>query len=638
MANGDDRRRGGHLPPLAQVVEFDFTETINSVTRLDEIFSSIADSSARLLDNIRTLNNELRTTVGLAGGVFQGPVGSGATGGVVAQNPAERTRELREIGRSISEGIGSGGAEAGAGAFLGGLLPSFGSFPALGVASYPTAAQLGFQAFAWPHLRSELDFQSYGRFSPAFQGAGDYLTSILGVRPDLLQSSIRLDAARTGAAIGQFSYPAYRIYRGLTSLGSSTLEGIRDVRASISGVRAGTIPSGVSLVNEDIPTPRRALGRLGGTFASGVGGLALGQLVAGPIGAIGGAAAGFISSDLISAPLLNYLLTDDSLSESYQSSVTGPLARRTARRIGRDIYNYVASGDVLDDINRTAAIGPGIIGNYQSVIDFFRGDEPVPRTPLLDLLPGFRYPDVASLRFGARTGVRARPGGLGALYGNISRFEDFTAASIADIPRGSDLYNRFVRDRGYGSAGEASEAFRGQSRAARNFLGGEIRALPFFQEITERGAIAETVITDLSEAAATFGQVGAASTRQLLTNLGSIGDVAQTLVRTFAEMAIQVAVLSPVRGFLESAFSTAYGAATGNGLPAAPSGGTVRSPGFGPGGGFLPNNGNNVTINYNSDITRREAVELDAVSVAIAEDNIRKARSQITSDHYDGSI
>ncbi len=48
--------------------------------------------------------------------------------------------------------------------------------------------------------------------------------------------------------------------------------------------------------------------------------------------------------------------------------------------------------------------------------------------------------------------------------------------------------------------------------------------------------------------------------------------------------------------------------------------------------------GTTIVNNYYSDITRREAVEIDAVSRAQSSDDIRRAQAQITSEHYNGRL
>ena len=325
MANGSNDARRGQLPPLAQVVELDFAPILGSVGELEAAFDRIAVSTESIVVNIRNLNTELQTTVRLAGGISIATPSGG--GGAQSVESREQTKHLgqeigREVGREIGSTVGHGDTGARVG---GGLLPSFGTFPSLGLLSYGTAAQLAFQIGLWPHIRRELDSQSGGRFSPAWQEAGDILTGSLGIRPDLLQSSIRLDALRSGAAIGQFAVPAYLGYRGIGRLardlrGAGTLAllsgggsidqtlerwgpstaGLRNLL--VDRVAGGAIDLEADLRNDSAALRRQAArGALGG-FGRAALGFTAGQFLGGPAGALIGGIAGFTSSDLVTAP------------------------------------------------------------------------------------------------------------------------------------------------------------------------------------------------------------------------------------------------------------------------------------------------------------------------------------------------
>ena len=347
------------------------------------------------------------------------------------------------------------------------------------------------------------------------------------------------------------------------------------------------------------------------------------------------------------------------MSESYESSVSAAFFRRArgkARRDFRDLFPDVGlfvRADYKDHLGyfareRLARLATedkyedqeikdrlGYLGRVRPLTSFFgrilRGEE---SEPLRDLIPN-RFLDIASLRFGVRQLARAREGTLGSAYGNLARYSDFAAEAIADIPEGSDLYKRLIEERGFGSSEEASGAFRRESRQARRFLAAEIRQLPFLQEVIERGAVAEAQIDGLRDAAEEFGRVGADGVRSLVTDLTQLDNVAEALVRTFAEMVIQVALLNPVREFLGGVFGTVYGAASGAGLAPAPTGGTVSVT---PAGGAGLRGGVNIVNNYQSDVTRRQVVELDAVAVRVSQNQIRRAQSQITSEHYNGRL
>ena len=820
----NDNRRGGRLPPLAEVIEFDFVGIANQMVRIEESFTRINISAREWAQSLRDVRHELLGISTLAAGAGLRGISAGRSGGGAEDERRER-QNVERLGRVVATGIGdtlgvvglagpgpesrqqvqqlgetvgrsvgrvlvedrtalTGGQD---GSLLEALLvgrtiqlrqesreaeegffrrlsntiersfarvtrsvsrafegafnpvrPTFGNFPALGVTSIPTAAQLLYHGTVGPAVREELDFQTYGRFSPFLQQQGDYLTDRLGVRPDLLQSSIRVDSARVGAAVGQFAYPAIRLYQGanrlLTGLHQSLIdlnyaqigeieevftipkdadlpEAERRIRQELSRQQylqrygrglSSTAPYGEGIGDQErfeirrgeygVHTPAQAraqrqalLGGLG-TLGRGVAGFGLGQFVAGPVGAVIGAGVGFATADRFTAPIINYLVTDDSFSESYESSITPLLYQKLEDKLTRDFrglfprspglglseYSYrrragfpffepygvrefgedESTPDYLGYLARRRPITSAVAGAAEGLASSlakavtggrlyhpFRGFiEPPPseRDPLAELLPERFFPDAATQRFIFRTIARTDQGRLGAQYGQLRRLEDFTASAIREIPEGSDLYRRVVTDRRYDSAEAAAEGFRAESRGARRLISGEIRALPFFEEIVERGAVAEAQLEGLAEASREFGQAGAEGVRSLVTDLTQLDNVAQNLVTTFAEMVLQVGLLDPVRNFLQGAFSAIYGGATGRGLEPAAGGGTVS---VNPSGGWIPPGGSNVVINNSYEgVSRSQAVELAAVGRTQAVEDVRRAQGQITSDQYNGRL
>ena len=628
-------RKGGRLPPLAEVVEFDFAPMLDQVGRLDESFQRIARSASRLLDALRGVNTELSTIVPAVERLRFGELTVTARE-ETSRDVAERLRRRGTVegvtgadsstilGRAISFGIGgtlrdivtapfrfganllqssAGQAISAAGPYglVGaGLLAGNYKLTEDAYLGSQDIAGAGAAYLAYKNIPGLLNRITGGRLAGShvslqslrlagtFARAGAYgaaaRTFGFGTLP--FAGALALgDLARAGIRTGFTGEPfdeglsqgfLYRTFYGLTGIDPEAVD--RVGYGVLDAVRGG-VPR--SRWRRGLPS------RFYDTSPQVVEGADLGTLQLHERFALRGRFPDY--------PLQVSQFTDRQYEEAsqYVGQIRGITDQKLSELIKRG--NVEAAKELLQLSQDSAAGASEAFRRSVADVNLATG-----QVTLGGLGRGSLF---AASQFS--------PGSLGAQVGQFGR-------------AGRILGEAAQFDPEFGRIAAGARSLETQGR-------GIISQLPTWERLREEAAALHTDIEGLEDASRAFGQAGASAVRNLITDFNSLGDTFKGLITLVAELVLQVAVFTPLQNALSSAFSVGYGAIAGGGgsVP-----GAVNST-----GGWIPPGGSNVVINNSYEgVSRSQAVELAAVGRTQAVEDVRRAQGQITSDQYNGRL
>ena len=583
-------RKGGRLPPLAEVVEFDFAPMLDQVGRLDESFQRIARSASRLLDALRGVNTELSTIVPAVERLRFGELTVTARE-ETSRDVAERLRRRGTVegvtgadsstilGRAISFGIGGTLRDIVTSPFRFGANVAQTSLGQAGARLAPWIGAIG------------LARENY-RFHPdALLGSQDIL-SYLSFR----HGASLIDPGGIGGVARRFGYGSLLPLWGGAELARSGIQtGLFGSPFTENLRNTGTYRGFYGLTSPFGLTPE-AVDRFGySLFRGETPGLsyqerlrrARGEQTLPPV--------------VVRPPL------EPTTEERF--ALRGGASEEDAFRIRR-----LGTREGIEDLKQ--AVKEGNVEAFQEAGEF--AAEYGQR-----LQRGFRA-SVADVNL---TTGQVTLGGLGR--GSLFAASQFSpgslGAQVGQFGRAGRIFGEAARfDPEFGTLARGAAGLETQGR-------GIISQLPTWERLREEAAALHTDIEGLEDASRAFGQAGASAVRNLITDFNSLGDTFKGLITLVAELVLQVAVFTPLQNALSSAFSVGYGAIAGGGgsVP-----GAVNST-----GGWIPPGGSSVVINNNYEgVSRSQAVELAATSRAQSVDDVRRAQSQITSPLFDGKI
>ena len=692
MPRSDSSRGAGALPPLTQLVEFDFSPVLADITRIDRMWENIADSSRRFLDNLKEIRGVVRE-IELGTGAGTG-AGYGASIGSQLQAGINQRAEETRIAGSRTRGDTS--------VALGANDPT---------SLFRTVSTLGFPALA----AVGLTLGHFRKLDEVLEALGGI--TLGGTDLTLGHAARGYVSGRVGLEVAKFEYES-ALARGedpgLFTLGQGFLKGFGATEAGLSLADRYLLGSSFSK-SIDRSLPAQGLNAL----LSSVSGLdvsvgefsdALGRKIKEIGGEFGqGAAESFtdwLTTYLRDLPtvLAEGIIGGKSKSDIAAEIITFP-GRDTRRQLADQIrgleqrpprinlYDFPGGRNRLDGQSRRfrrllrgataqleSDVFPSVVADYERS----RIDSGLPQRywEAYDLDYGNvgeseRYEATVSPQVSeesrrqvdntargivrkagqtAREAVRRAPTGTEAAAVGREGAERARIESEAIDFRGlatdaTRVYARFrpraigrLRGQGFrlGVAANRAGVETAQETILQgtDFLGARIDELDsVWDRLNERAATAEELFKGLDRASATFAEQATTGLLNVARGMESLGGLAKSLLQTLAAMVLQITIISPFQQTLQNIFSVG----AGNVLPALTN--TVVDPrGSGgirtnPSGGWIPPGGSNVTINNRYEgVSRSQAVELAAVGRTQAVEDVRRAQGQITSDQYNGRL
>ena len=592
MPTNDLQGPGGHIPPLAAVVELDFAPVIGQVERLVADFDDLALSASSFLGSIRAANVELATTVALTGQIGFPGGASGGGGGVFAP--------------SYTGGYGGGASAFAAGG-------SAGRFRDTDDVPF---AQSFASEFLGELTNRIIPVTAVGLYA---SGQSGRLASDIEFVKNLDFGGVSVDTILKTYAAGR--YLTAPLYRGLGSaIGNPILRGAGAFGIGLAGADVGIEIAEALLTGQPI-------------------GEALGEATTiAPLLSFGAGLRRDLAKD-ITKPSDGYRFGDGvrnlyrlwNRRRGYRApGIDGYEDLGLPDHYWEDLYDDGDGAGLLDFLvpSASAAVAPPVGGGAGL------GTPPTPPPPpptagevfsrrgirdtasrarsyVGDLLGGLPADEAASL--GIRAYTTFAPGTLGRLHGRTLQ------ASDALVSVGLNREAGIVRYQGGG------------------FLSGVIDELPdFWDRMEERAASAETRFRGLAQASDHFARQASAGLVTVVGDFTKLDDVAKNLLTTIANMIIYVSILRPFEQAVGNLFSTGAGAVLPGlvGVPDTPSGS-----GAAPATTAVPGSGNNIVINNRYEgVSNSQAIELAATSRAQSVDDISRAQFQITSEFYTGRI
>ncbi len=586
----DRQGPGGHIPPLAAVIELDFAPVISQVESLAASFDNIAASATLLLASVRDLNAELANTL--------------------------------IVSRTIEAGGGIAGASGGGG-FLAGAVSGSSAFGAGGYAS-ASARTGGFRdrddsPFGESYL-SEFLGELTNRLIPVTavglyaSGQSGRLASDIEFVKNLDFGGVSVDTILKTYAAGR--YLTAPIYRGLgTTIGNPILRG------------AGAFGLGLTAADVGIE-------------------LAEGLLTGQPLGEALGEASTLAPLLSFGADLRRDLAADLATpSEGYRF---GDGARNLYRLWNRR-RGYRAPGiEGYEDLGLPDHYWEDLYedeGDRSGIIDLLFPSAYAAEPPAEGEAP----PPVPPRR--RRTAREAFSPGAARAYADTARgwlgdrFGDLPADEAASLAlRGYTTFYPGTLGRLHGRtlrAGDAlaSVGLEDEGATLRHHVGGglsrTIDELPSaLQRLEERAASAEVRFEGLAQASDIFARQATQGIASVISDFSQLDDVVKGLLQTIAQMILHVSVFRPLENTIGNLFSVGAGRAL-PGLVGIPEGTPSTLPGdF---SGNIPG-ARNVIINNYQGVSESQAVELAGVSRAQAVEDVRRGQQQITSEFYTGRV